>query len=489
MFPNNNQHNDSKTAQPTPPDSSDATLNLQQLTLTSHRHVSLEYSSASQQQSDNLVQTTLYQSTTDYYNQDQPLLYRCASGRDETLGLDCPLFRSVGDVAIASPSSPASASSSNFSPSPGSFEFPNAYDSNPKQFGLSLNPKYNSQPTYSSQDEEPEVNLLPPEVPGGYLEPLYHFISCCPPPTILSVLCTSLQQHSVDFSFQQKKYRFKCVIYVGGAKLPFMLSIFRLPSSALAQQQQQQDKKFAIEFQRRSGCVLQFSSIYHRVKKDCEDRGIVEGRSTSSTTSAAASASPTANAPRFTPLPLPLAENKSSVDEARKTLVCLLQMASSEFFDVKQNAFQALSEMSNDPSMVELFGEGEQMFLSCLNHKNEDIKRCAISSLANLTQARNESLCIKIVTSGYTKALCSLVVSSPTLQIVREGARLLYNLVNTLGIQIVKLNPDVVRQMFDSNDEKTLYYARKLGQYFGISPAPGPKEIDLSIPSLSGGGF
>jgi len=382
-------------------------------------------------------------------------------------------YRSVDTVNVSSPTT------DDFSN--GAYSLDHSFGST-KRTNL-LNPKHSAyESAFGVNEESLEGVGLPPEIPGGYVEPLYHFVSNCSPTIIISTLETALKSHDIDKKFQQKKFRFKCVTYVSGAKLPFFVSVFR---TTVTQPQQQQ--KFVIEFQRRMGCVMHFSNIYHRLKKVCEDRGIVEGtsasaRATSSTSST--SATVTIVQTTLSPLPLPLtSESKPNSEQAKKTIDCLLQMASSEYVDIKQNSLQTLSELSKDPPMAQALieGGGSEWLMSFLSHRNEDIKRCALTGLANLTQQKQETLCKKIVESGLIHTLALLALQSQTLHIVRETSRLLLNLANTLGSVVV--NPDVVRHLFDSQDDKTYAHALKLGHLIGISPAPGYCGKDeLSMP-------
>jgi len=75
----------------------------------------------------------------------------------------------------------------------------------------------------------------PPPVPGGYLEPSYHFISRSKPSSLLDAIpkaLVSLQNkkdipYGIDFDVNPQKYRVKCVAYpCGEPKLPFMIRVF-----------------------------------------------------------------------------------------------------------------------------------------------------------------------------------------------------------------------------------------------------------------------
>jgi len=402
-------------------------------------------------------------------------LFRSFGGRESLSFETNDNYRSVGgDVDVSS-------NIEDFSSGAYSFDHPFG-STKPHEL---LNPKHSAFSSAFSMNEECQGVALPPEIPGGYVEPLYHFVSNCSPSQIISTLETALKGHDIDKIFQQKKFRFKCVTYVSGAKLPFFVSVFR----AVPHHQQQ---KFVIEFQRRTGCVIHFSNIYHRLKKECEDRGIVEGSSASATVgisltaSSSQSTSTVTIAQTLSPLPF-ISDHKPNFDHAKKTIECLLQMASSEYVDIKQNSLQLLSELSKDPTMAHALieGGGSEWLMSFLSNCNEDIKRCALTGLANLTQQKQEPLCKKIVESGLIHTLALLALQSQTLQIVREASRLLLNLANTLGSVVV--NPDVVRHLFDSQDDKTYAHALKLGHLIGISPAPGwSGKNELSMPSFSG---
>jgi hypothetical protein len=80
----------------------------------------------------------------------------------------------------------------------------------------------------------------PPEAPGGYLEPSSHFFTSSTPSDVFHCAIGVLQAQQVDMIVKQSKFKIKCTAYRSGARLPFVVRVFRV------------DDKHAVEFQRRS---------------------------------------------------------------------------------------------------------------------------------------------------------------------------------------------------------------------------------------------
>jgi len=122
-----------------------------------------------------------------------------------------------------------------------------------------------------------EISVEPPLAPGGYLEPFYHFVSHAKPAhlfdliseTLHSLLRQKLICHAIDIELIPRKFKVKCVAYPPGElKLQFVCRVFRLDSD-------EQGKRYALEFQRRSGCVLQFSDLWTKCKQIFQDTGFM----------------------------------------------------------------------------------------------------------------------------------------------------------------------------------------------------------------------
>jgi len=93
-----------------------------------------------------------------------------------------------------------------------------------------------------------------------------------------------------------------------------------------------------------------------------------------------------------------------------------------------------------------------------LSHKHEDIARCCLTSLANLSEKRDD-VCSRLVSGGIVRSLIVLV-KSDTAQIVRESSRLLCNLAVSLGKKLLGDDLDKILNVLTcSADSETHSYA------------------------------
>jgi len=264
----------------------------------------------------------------------------------------------------------------------------------------------------------------PPPVPGGYLEPFYHLISRAKPSSLLDVISQailSLQKqkaisYGIDMDIVHRKYKVKCIAYpLGEPKVPFVCRVFLMDFD-------EQGKRYAVEFQRRSGCVLQFSDLWAKCKRYFQESGLFIQDKNS------------------LPSKSPLAKLAVQVTDTqfRETLKCLLQMATSKCCDVKSQAVAALCKMSTEEQYQTLMIEEEgclEAFIAAVGCPDEDVHRCAVSALANLAHSRAD-VCRKITEKNGVERLCTLS-NSRTKEIVRESLRALLLLTQTLGSNIL----------------------------------------------------
>jgi hypothetical protein len=83
----------------------------------------------------------------------------------------------------------------------------------------------------------------PPQPPGGYLEPAYHFFSRTTPKTILDTIVAVLSTAGVDCILKHDRFRISCAVYSAGQRLPFSVRVFATDGF---------DRRYAVEFQRRA---------------------------------------------------------------------------------------------------------------------------------------------------------------------------------------------------------------------------------------------
>jgi hypothetical protein len=318
----------------------------------------------------------------------------------------------------------------------------------------------------------------PPAITGGYLDPSYHTFSTCKPIKILQCLQTALTSLKIDYNVKPQKYKLKCVTYRNGCRIPFITRVFSTTNSCYAGDaaantnysivtsdvtkpvlKSSTCERYAIEIQRRSGCIISFSEIYRSILHHLEDNGIIvcgsgngNGDIMDADTIAAqwtGSAGVKRARSNFSlacpPLNMDTHDNNDAsspisccIKEAKATLACLVQMSSSPCADVKAQAIAALSEMSrnaNDEVLEMLVASGGLCTLiQAVEHSFEDVHRNALSGIANLT-LNNMEACQRVKAVGL-KSLYGLS-HSKTAQVIRECARALANIGLTLGNDVI----------------------------------------------------
>jgi hypothetical protein len=262
----------------------------------------------------------------------------------------------------------------------------------------------------------------PPEVPGGYLEPSHHVFSREAPLALFDALLQALKNvhtSTIDIIPQKEKFKLKCVAYrPGETAVPFNARVFTAGSDG-------QGPRYAVEFQRRSGCVMHFAHLWQSCKYFLQTNGHCEG---------AAKASPPAIDVHKLGMP-----SAPSSENTRSTIKCLLQMAQSQFADVKTEGIQGLVKLSapGDPATAKIMVEEGcgDAFFECMSSPAEDLSRLAISGLTNLAFVRAE-VWQTVVSKGGLVALCQRVQQdqvSPCVQVVRECSRALKGVITHLG--------------------------------------------------------
>lgn len=341
---------------------------------------------------------------------------------------ETPVFRSVSsyDSDLSAPTLWKSATSTSSSSSKIS-SYPD-----PKKSGLEV--------TKSSYVEK-EILVEPPTVPGGYLEPSYHVVSRVKPSFLLESIITFAKSNGIEFRVLPEKYKVKCTSYpLGESKIPFVASIFQMDSD-------KQGKRYAVEFQRRSGDILHFSELWSTCKSLFVEKGFIEKEKEKEIPK------------KFV---TPKLDDVTVTDkQIRETLQCLLQMASSNCCDVKCQAIAALSKMSTEEQIQKLMVEEACLdaFLNAAASKMEDIHRCAVYALANLAQS--VSICQSIVEKGGISVLCSLS-HSPTNQVVRDCSRVLGSIASRLGTSVVNDEFRETLQTLRSPDPSTQKVAHQM---------------------------
>jgi len=181
-----------------------------------------------------------------------------------------------------------------------------------------------------------------------------------------------------------------------------------------------QGKRFVVEFQRRSGDVLHFSSLWATCKRVFAEKGFIEKEKEKEKEK----------------LKNPKLDGVIVTDQQiRETLQCLLQMASSKCYDVKCQAIAVLAKMSAEEQIQKLMMEESYIdaFLLAASSKMEDLQRCAVFAIANMAQS--VSICQLIAQKGGASILHSLSRSA-TPQVVRDCSRALGAIASRLGSSV-----------------------------------------------------
>jgi hypothetical protein len=255
----------------------------------------------------------------------------------------------------------------------------------------------------------------PPLPPGGYLEPSYHVFSTANPTALIQSVLNVLHQQQVDCVAKHEQFKIKCSAYRSCARLSFYVHVFSAGEGS---------KRYAVEFQRRSGDALHFSEIYRSAKRSLAEQHLIEKVK-------ASSIRPDLPAP-------PPIDMQITVDQVKDTVKALLLMVTSKYVDLKAQGMVALADLTtSDPKVQKMMVEGGALdaMVEELSCQSQDVQRCAVTGIANLAHER-EQVCHKIYDAGAVKQLLVLA-KSETPQVARECARLLANLGTTLGKKVV----------------------------------------------------
>jgi hypothetical protein len=285
------------------------------------------------------------------------------------------------------------------------------------------------------------VELEPPEVPGGYLEPCSHFISRSSPARLFSELktCFETQQclatGKIDLTtVKPEKFKLVCVAYKPGeCSLPFMARVFALDRDGSG-------KRYAVELQRRSGDVLHFWDVWSVCRSYFVSKGLTQA----------------VKAPSVARPPPPQLDVEVTPEQIQSTVQCLREMALSDCIDVKSQAIQALSKLSIADSRIQrvMINEGcVDTLLKSIDCKLEDVHRCAVSALANLSHD-NVSVCEFIARKNGIKLVCSLVTTSKTLQVHRECLRMLNSVLKSASASVDQEVLKAVKRLCHSSDRE-----------------------------------
>jgi len=235
----------------------------------------------------------------------------------------------------------------------------------------------------------------------------------------MASVLTFLHQLQVDVKPKHDQFKIKCCAYRACARLSFYVHVFSMsPVNASTT-----EKRYAVEFQRRSGDALFFSEIYRQAKRNLSEQHLILIEKSKGST--------------VQEKQVPQLDAPVTVDQVRQTTKNLLQMVASKCADIKAQAIVALADLTaSDPKVKDMMiQEGVlDAMIEELSSPAADVHRCAVTAVANLAFERDQ-VCGLLQEKGAVKILLQLA-HSETAQVVRECARILANVGQTLGKKI-----------------------------------------------------
>mmetsp|Transcript_34758 Transcript_34758/g.67613 ORF Transcript_34758/g.67613 Transcript_34758/m.67613 type:complete len:436 (+) Transcript_34758:53-1360(+) len=242
----------------------------------------------------------------------------------------------------------------------------------------------------------------PPEPPGGYLEKSTTFHTSIDPQVAMHHIGQILKELDVDFTEKPEKYKYKCEAFSKGSRIPFWIQIFS------------HESKYAVEMQRRSGDCIEFSRIYNSFMRKCSQCGICS-----------MDLCPSFRAPD-------VQEGmcfEMDDDQLETTLKPLLEMAGSEYLDMKSSAISAFCELSSGKSVVDWTARNIddyiKLFEDLLKSKAREPLWAAVSTIANLSTRKD--LCEKFNKSSCVSSLVQMT-QIDSAHVVREACKALKNI-------------------------------------------------------------
>lgn len=259
---------------------------------------------------------------------------------------------------------------------------------------------------------ESEIANVPKE--PCFLDVFWHVdvVAGILPSVVMAELRSLLRGNGVDIVVEN--YRLKCVTYARNARLPFNVTLFK-----------KSDGRLGIEFQRRVGDVLYFGTLYRRVVTELKRKGIV---------------------PK---VPSDLEDQESfdpfaSAEEIKtlgRVVMCLKAIASGSQ-EAQVAGLVSLANDSEEAPIVRLCMENKIQWVTLLTRfvrsNVEDVHRCAVTILANLSGGRQGDYWREVCRISATLLPDLLTLcGSECAQVVRETARLVANLVESQCVDLL----------------------------------------------------
>lgn len=271
-----------------------------------------------------------------------------------------------------------------------------------------------------------------------------------------------LHDGGVDFEFIEPQSYFKCShVHSNYYQLDFRVYLYLIDD--------QKKSKVLVEFQRRSGDVVQFMELFSEARSLLRDGQKPD---------------------RTTPKEAQWGSEIPTVGTG-DVLQCLEQMIDSDYTDVRFEAMRAIAFLSSNPVNKEpMIAQGMGPILIKMLHEDESesIRRCAATTVANIAVGQTK-FSQQIYDDGGVNSLCQLVqtfstdeeevptrsiddeegrASARRTEVIREAARALSALTLNLGHTISLDKSDNDKRVFlDVIDKGIFRYPDKQAQDYG----------------------
>jgi len=190
-----------------------------------------------------------------------------------------------------------------------------------------------------------------------------HFRSSLSCNMILSSLSEILTKLHIDFEVQYLKNKIKGVCHPENIPCSFVVNVFQTTDSSVV-----------VEFQRRSGCVVQFSKFYAEVLSAMNTDGPSQKNEKP--------------------------EMHTNLDEG--TITNLIRMASSELVDVQREGLRVLANcLSSESNKKRLLSASSSFLSTILSSSDEEVLRLASVVAASLSSNTSRAT-IAIAESSFT---------------------------------------------------------------------------------------
>jgi hypothetical protein len=265
---------------------------------------------------------------------------------------------------------------------------------------------------FPSSREQVRSSDYPPPVPAGYLEPCYHltFPLTTKGKEVLDAVAALFRSFGENIIIETERatpFRLRCSAYpVDAPSMSYVVRVY-LYSPPGGQCQ-------AIEFQRRNGDLVLFSDIWDRTRRHLINTKIISN---------VALPPPRPTLPKLPSVTI-------SEEQIKRSLECLLQMAASDFEDVKVQAVTALCRMSVDHVNRKCMRGSQDCLRILLNSLGfaDDADRCAFYALLNLVgQGDHDAVAARksVVTLKGLQRACDLLTKTKCKQVANQGVNFL----------------------------------------------------------------